>query len=97
MWVQLWPHPVGREFGIAESCGIGCRCGSDPALLWLWQRLATAALIQPLAWKFPYAVGTALKRKKKKKEWDLDINYIITTYNAHLIEIVKYAFLRKVS
>ena len=35
-------------------------------LLWLWWRLATAALMRPLAWEFPYAVGTALKRKKKK-------------------------------
>ena len=22
--------------GIAVSCGVGCRCGSDHALLWLW-------------------------------------------------------------
>ena len=22
--------------GIAVSCGVGCRCGLDPALLWLW-------------------------------------------------------------
>ena len=26
------------------SCG-GCKPGLDPALLWLWQRLAAAALI----------------------------------------------------
>ena len=31
--------------GVALSCGVGHRCGSDPALLWLWFRLATAALI----------------------------------------------------
>ena len=29
-------------------------------------RLAAVALIQPLAWEIPYAVGVALKRKKKK-------------------------------
>ena len=34
-------------------------------LLWLWCRLAAVALIQPLAWEIPYAVGVALKRKKK--------------------------------
>ena len=26
--------------GIAMICGVGCRCGSDPALLWLWCRAA---------------------------------------------------------
>ena len=35
----------------------------DPALLWLWCRLATAALIPPLAWELPYATGAALKNK----------------------------------
>ena len=49
------------------SRGVGHRGGSDPALLWLWCRPAAAALIQPLAWELPYAVGVALKRKKKKK------------------------------
>ena len=35
----------------------------DPVLLWLWCRLAATALIRPLAWEPPYAVGVALKRK----------------------------------
>ena len=35
-------------------------------LLWLWRRLAAAALIQPLAWELPYAMAVALKKKKKK-------------------------------
>ena len=35
----------------------------DPALLWLWCRPAATALVRPLAWKPPYAVGTALKSK----------------------------------
>ena len=42
------------------SCGVGHRRGSDLALLWLWCRLAAAALIQSLAWELPCAV---LKRK----------------------------------
>ena len=50
------------------SCGVGCRCGSDPAWLWLWCRPAATALIQPLAWKLPYAMGAALKKKKKKRK-----------------------------
>ena len=44
------------------SCGVGCRRGSDPSLLWLWRRLAATAPIRPLAWEPPYAVGVALKR-----------------------------------
>ena len=50
------------------SCGVGCRCGSDPELLWLWYRLAAAALIQLLAWEPPYAEGMALRRQKKEKK-----------------------------
>jgi len=62
------------------SCGVGCRRGSDPALLWLWRRPVATALIQPLAWEPPYAAGvaqeiaattttttTTTKRQKKKK------------------------------
>jgi len=39
--------------------------------LWLWHSPAAVALIQALAWKFPYAVGAAqemAKRQKKKKK-----------------------------
>ena len=41
----------GLDIGssIAMSCGVGHRCGSTLALLWLWCRPAAAALIQPLA------------------------------------------------
>ena len=50
------------------SCGVGQRCGSDPALLWLWCRLAATVLIRPLAWELPYATGTALKQHTHKKK-----------------------------
>jgi len=53
------------------SCGVGCRCGSDPALLWLWCRLVATAQIRPLAWEPPYAAGAVpekAKRQKKKKK-----------------------------
>ena len=49
-------------------CGVGCRRGSDPKLLWLWFRLAAIAPIRPLAWECPYAAGVALKRQKRKKK-----------------------------
>ena len=44
------------------------RLSSDPALLWLWCRLAAAAWIGPLAWELPYAAGMALKREKQKQK-----------------------------
>ena len=46
------------------SCGILCRLGLDPVLLWLWRRVAAAALIGPPDWKHAYAVGAALKKDK---------------------------------
>ena len=44
------------------------RHSSDPALLWLWHRLAAAVLIRFLAWELPYDMGVDLKKKKKKKK-----------------------------
>ena len=38
----------------------------DPVLLWLWCRPAATALIRPLTWEPPYAMGAALKEKKKR-------------------------------
>ena len=31
-----WPRPVGWGSGIAVSCDVGCRWGSDPKLLFFW-------------------------------------------------------------
>ena len=58
------------------SCGVGCRLGSDPELLWLWHRPMATAPIRPLAWEPPYAAREAQElakrqkniKKKKKKE-----------------------------
>ena len=49
------------------SCGAGRRHSSDPALLWLWYKPAAAAVIQPLAWEPPYAVGAAQEMAKRQK------------------------------
>ena len=45
------------------SYSVGCRCGSDLALLWLWCRPAATAPIRLLAWEPLCAMGTALKKK----------------------------------
>ena len=50
------------------SCGVGCRYGLDPALLWLWCRLAVVAPTGSLAWEHPYAAGLALKSRKTETE-----------------------------
>ena len=50
------------------SYGVGCRCGSNLALLWRWHRLAAAALIRPLALDLRYAIGEALKKTKQQQQ-----------------------------
>ena len=61
------------------NCGVGCRCTSDLALLWLWRccRPAATALIRPLAWEPPHATGLALEKAKrpKKKKKEREIGY----------------------
>ena len=54
--------------GVAVSYGVGLRCSSDAALLWLWCRQGAAAPIQPLAWELPCAADEAQGKKKKKME-----------------------------
>ena len=43
--------------GIAVRCGVGCRHGLDPTLLWLWRRPVATALIGPPN------LGTSMCRK----------------------------------
>ena len=72
-----WPCSVGWGSSIAISCGVGCRLGSDPVLLWFWHRPVATAPIGPLAWEPPYATGAAqekVKRPKKKKKKDIQTN-----------------------
>ena len=48
------------------SCGVGLRCSLDPAIAVAVARPVATALIRPLAWEPPYAVGAALKKAKKR-------------------------------
>ena len=50
------------------SCGAGHRRGLDLAWVWLWCGPAAVALMRPLAWDPPYAMGEAPKKAKKKKK-----------------------------
>jgi len=67
IWVRSLALLSGLNIDIAVSCGVGCRHGSDPTLLWLWHRLAVIVPIRSLAWEIPYDVGAVLKSDKDKK------------------------------
>ena len=75
--------------------GVGCRCGSDPTLLWLWRRPAGTAPNRPLAWEPPYATGAALqkakkyKKKKKSKKFIFKSNEPGRYKNYHALNIIK--------
>ena len=58
------------------SCGVDCRRVLDLALLWLWCGPVATAPIRPLAWDLPYAMGEALKRKRKKIMSNVEHNFI---------------------
>ena len=55
--------------------------------LWLWRRLAAAALIQRQAWGFPHATGTALKKGKThtKKTLNSDTIYLERVLRAQVM------------
>ena len=59
---------VGSIPGFTGSCGVGRRHCSYPVLLRLWHRLAATVSTGPLAWELPYAAGSALKSKNKRKK-----------------------------
>ena len=71
------------------SCGVGCRRGSDPVLLWLWRRLVATAPIRPLSWDSPYAVEASLEKAKRhthtqKKKKKKKLGKITKESNHHL-------------
>ena len=67
-----------KDLVFAVSCGVGQRCGSDPVLLWLWCKPAAVALIRPLAWEPPYAMGVALKKQTKKNQKQTSHGYKVS-------------------
>ena len=67
--VRMWAQSLASLSGLRiQCCGVGCRCSSDLALLWLWCRPAAAAPIWPLAWKLPCAAGVAFKKKRRRRK-----------------------------
>ena len=49
------------------NCSIGCKCGSDLTLLWLWRRPAAVALIRLLAWEPPMCHQCGPKKTKRQR------------------------------
>ena len=78
---------MGQGSGLAVSCGVGRRHGSDLAWLRLWHRLAAEALIQPLAWEPPCATGVALKRQ----EINVDLQCCVS-YKYSVVHVCIYFF-----
>ena len=81
MGVQSQASLIGSGIGVALSCGVGCRCGSDLALLWLWCRLAATAPIRPLAWEPLGAAQEMAKDKKKKYVYIYILQFPTWTFN----------------
>ena len=81
------------------SCGVHCRLGSDPALLWFWRRPVATAPIRPLAWETPCAVGVTQEmakkkdQKKKKKCTQSNTYYFLTTLNTVMFVFCSSHFL----
>ena len=84
VWSLVWPS--GLRIGVAMSCGVGRRRGSDPTLLWLWCRPAAIALFWPLAWEPPYAAATDLKRKKERKKWKSTFSLLVKLTHGPLLD-----------
>ena len=65
LWLSGNPTRIHEDVGSIRGLTHELK---DLALLWLWCRLAGEAPIWPLAWEFPYTLGAALKKVKKKKQ-----------------------------
>ena len=68
MWVQSLASLSGLRIGVAVSCGVGHRCGSDPVWLWLRCRLAAVAPIRPPSLGTSTCHGCDPPQKTKKKQ-----------------------------
>ena len=69
------------RIGVAVNCGVGCRQGSDLALLWLWHEPVATAPIGSLAWEPPYEGCRSSprngKKTKKKKERERNLGHLV--------------------
>ena len=82
-----------KDLALPWAVGVDHRCSSDP-MLWLWCRPAGTALIRPLAWEPPYAMGASLKRQKQI--WGSNIGlstfYFITQVCIYICNYIFFIF-----
>ena len=72
-----WAHSVGEGCGVAMSCSVGCRWGSDLALQGLWHKRAAETDFNPhLETPIPSRDGP--DKKKKNKQLDKSKNRMTT-------------------
>ena len=72
MWFRSLALLSGLGIWRCCECGVGHRCTSDLALMWLWGRPAAVAPIQsPHPWhmELPCATGVALKKQTKSLDF----------------------------
>ena len=63
-------------------------------VLWLWRRPEAIALIGPLAWEPPYAMGVALKRQKDQKKLAIPFQlFILHTFCTYQFGSVPFSLL----
>ena len=83
---EPWLCSVGRGSGIAVSYSVDRWCGSDPALLWLWHRLAAVRLIRS-------SLGTFICRGCSPKKWKKKKKLHSLTYIRYAMPILLKTFL----
>ena len=84
MWVQSLVLLSGLRIRYCHElwCRLQMRVGSCVAVAWC--RLAAVALIRPLALEHPYAMGVALKGKKKEKR-KKEINKLVNSHHRNVL------------
>ena len=83
MWVRSLVLLCGLRIWCCCKLGVDGRHGSDLVLLWLWCRLAAAALIRPLAWEPPYATCGPKGKKTARQQ-----SPVLSTFHPAFVLVV---------